>query len=446
MASLGRPRRRPGPERATGRGLVAVAVSATLVASTGLGLATAAGGSQRAAGPSAVLTLRPPSAFVGQLVVASVQRSSLPTGTTLKRLTINWGDGSRVASLAALRSMPSHRYARPGRFAITETLVDGKGASSHARHVEVVARSARVYWDLFNGAGAQYQLESAVLPLARHSAVTEVSGTAGNQLRCTAGMAVDAKGRLWVLSFPNGCSGSVSATIQVFAGSITQSTKPVLTLTLPGVGDDDNLALDHQGNLWVEDALNSHVSEYKGPFATSTTLSPVQTLTTGISHPSGLAVDASGDVFVSNETSSGTHSIAVFHAPVGISTVPTYLDGLTTPGGLIFDPSGDLYASSNPTSGKGSAIVRYNRNDLGNGATPSVVDRAGVGGIYGKPYEANFAWDALGNLYLADCGNEASVKAYPLGTTPFSARLAPSVVYTNPSLTSLGCAWGIAIR
>jgi hypothetical protein len=429
------------------RGILIAAAVVTLVVTTGLGVAAATGAVARAVAPRALLTATPPSAFVGQLVVADVHRSTLPPGSALARLTVNWGDGSKAASLASLKSKPAHRYARPGRFTITETLVDRGGQSGRSTHVELVARPQRVYWDLFNGqAGLQYQLESAALPLAAKSSAVEISGTSGNKLRCTAGMAVDAKARLWVLSYPNGCSAPYSASLQVFTSPVTQSSTPAYSFALPGVGDDDNMTFDRAGNLWVEDAYNSAVYEFSPPFVSGTTLIPAVTLTNGISRPSGIAVDAHGDVVVSNVRSTGVHSITVFHAPVTSLTTPTFLDGLQTPGGLIFDARGNLYASNNPANGKGSAIVRYNSNDLGNGATPSVIDRAGVGGIHGVPYEAGFAWDALGNLYLADCGNEASLKAYPLATTPFSARLSPSVVYTNPSITMLGCAWGIGIR
>lgn len=437
---------RGGRGGAARRGLVSVAVAAVLAASTALGASSALGAGRRSAGPTAALALSPPRAFAGQLVVAHVYGTVVPAGTTVRRLTINWGDGSRVASLGGLASTPAHRYARPGRFVVSVTLVDSAGQSSRASRVELVAHAQRLYWDLFNGDGPQYQLESASLPLSARSATTAIPGTTGNKLQCTSGMAVDARSRLFVLGYPNGCSAPMSATIQVFALPVNTSSTPIFTLALPGLGDDDNLAFDHRGDLWVEDAYGNAVYEFRGPFASSTKLFPALTLTRGIRMPSGIAVDARGDLFVSNGTSAGARSIAVFRAPVTSAAAPTFLNGLQSPGGLIFDARGDLYASNNPSSGKGSALVRYNANHLGNGASPSIVDRAGVGGIHGRPHAANFAWDALGNLYLADCGNEASLKVYPLGTAAFGPRLSPSLVFTNHAITSLGCVWGIGVH
>jgi hypothetical protein len=297
-----------------------------------------------------------------------------------------------------------------------------------------------VYWDLFN-AGTQNQLQFAPWPLTTSSPTTDISGNVGNNLQCTSGMTFDSSGRLWVISNPSGCSAPFPSVIQVFQPPVTQSSTPVLTFALPGTGDKDSLTFDSSGNLWVEDNFNSTVSEFSGPFTSSHTLTPALTLSTGINAPSGVAVDTSGSVYVANNTSSGTNSIAVFHTPVSASTVPTFLNGLHGPGGLIFDSQGNLYASSNPNVG--ASIVRYNSNNLGNGATPSIVDSAG---LTGQPYEANFAWDALGNLYVADCGSAASVKVYPLSQSTFSSTLAPSVMYTNPAITSVNCVWGIAIR
>ena len=255
-------------------------------------------------------------------------------------------------------------------------------------------------------------------------------------------MTFDSQGRLWILSYPSGCSGpSYPTSLQVFNPPVTQASTPILSFSLPVTGHDDNLTFDHSGNLWVLDVHSNSVFEFTGPFASSGPLTAALTLTNGISQPTGIAADATGDVFVANNTSSGTNSIAVFHAPVSNSSVPTFLNGLHAPGGLIFDPQGNLYASSNPSVG--AAIVRYNANNLGSGATPDIVDPAGL--TTQQPYEANFAWDAEGNLYVADCGNQASVRVYPTATSPFSSSLAPSVNYTTPEVTSINCAWGIAI-
>jgi DNA-binding beta-propeller fold protein YncE len=176
------------------------------------------------------------------------------------------------------------------------------------------------------------------------------------------------------------------------------------------------------------------------------TLVPTVTLSLpGFTNPTGNAVDAAGNVYVPNLGSHGTNSIAVFTAPVTSASTPAFfLNGLRFPGSLIFDAQGNLYASDNP-QGSQSAIVRYNSNNLVSGAMPNVVDPTGLGT---QNYGTAFAFDGLGNLYVADCGNagSAGVRTYLTGTNPFTATLAPSSTFTDVPINSLGCVWGIAIH
>lgn len=425
------------------RGVLAGVVAVLLVA-VSLAAATGSGATTR---PNAATTLRsalaltPRTALPGEDVYASFRGSSLPRGTTLRSVKINWGDGTRPVVLHKLAASPKHRYAYAGHYTVRATVTDSKGKSATSSRAEKVVVQD-VYWDLFWAGSSDYQLEYSKLPLTAKSTDTSISGSLDNGLRCTSGMAVDEKHRLWVISYPSGCSAPSPAEIQVFSLPLNPSSTPVFTLTLPGAGDVDNLTFDRKGNAWVEDAYNKQVYEFPAPFTDNTTLVPSLTLSLPNMTPSGLALDSKGDLFVSNVTSKSTRSIAMYRAPFSEVSVPTFLKGLIAPGGLTFDTHGDLYASSNPSNGKGAAIVRYNAAALKPGAKPSVVDKAGLKGI---PYEANFAWDASGNLYVADCGSVANVRAYPLATRSFTSKLSPSVTHRDAAFNTSECAWGLAI-
>src|ERR1700731_4676023 len=148
-------------------------------------------------------------------------------------------------------------------------------------------------------------------------------------------------------------------------------------------------AFDPSGNLWVTSPGNQSVVEYTGPFTQSATLTPATILTAGVDVPFAVAVDKNANVYISNNGSTGTNSIAVVSPPY--TGEPYFLNGLTAPGGLVFDNAGNLYASSN---GSAPAVVRYNSNHLKSGDQPSIVDPAG---LKATSYEASFAFTAHGD-------------------------------------------------
>ena len=294
-----------------------------------------------------------------------------------------------------------------------------------------------VYWTLFANADFP-QVQIAEVPLIKKAKVASIDSTPQNNLIETSGVAFDNAGRFWILSY--GEVNGVPTSALVFDPPITRSSTPAITLVLNGTVDADGLAFDPSGNLWVSSPGNESVVEYTGPFTESGEPTPATVLTAGINNPFAVAVDEKGNVYISNNASTGTNSIAVEKPPY--TGQPYFLNGLTGPGGLIFDSDGNLYASS---SGTPPAVVRYNRNHLKNGDLPSIVDSAGL-----RPtsYEAAFAFTATGDLYAANCGNEntAGIQVWPLSTERFGKRLKPSVRYTNKKILQQGCAWGIAIQ
>ena len=292
------------------------------------------------------------------------------------------------------------------------------------------------YWTLFASA-SNPQIQAAALPLSASSTVTSVPGS--NAIQFSAAMAFDSSARLWITSFPSG--GGITAA--VYSLPITSGSTPALTFNLPSGGDIDHMTFDAAGNLWMSDFSLKKVYEFNPPFTASGTLTPAVTVSVAsFTHPSGLALDAAGNLYVTDFGSSGLNSIAVFTAPVTSASTPAfYLNGLSNPGGLIFDAQGNLYASTNGPAQ--SSIVRYNAGNLVSGATPDVVDTTGLGT---QNYEADFAFDSTGNLYVADCGNAsvAGIRSYPTGSSSFTSSLAPSATYTNANVN--GCVWGIAIH
>lgn len=295
-----------------------------------------------------------------------------------------------------------------------------------------------VYWTLF--ADPSYpQLQIAKVPLQTTSKVTEINHTKQNGLLYTSGLTIDSAGRLWILS--NGQNNGSPTSVLVFKLPISKASRSIYRFVLSGTSQSDALAFDSSGKLWVTSPGNSSALQYTGPFTKSQTLEPALTISGVGSEPYGIAVDSSASVYISNANSSGKDSIRVLKPPYKSAY---FLDGLTGPGGLIFDAQGDSYASSD--SAKSSAVVRYDHNHLRSGDKPSIVDSKG---LKTGSYEAAFAFTATGDLYAANCGKSSStagVDVWPLSQKKFSAKLAPSVEYSNADISGTGCVWGIAIK
>ena len=308
-----------------------------------------------------------------------------------------------------------------------------------APHLAVPAakKASYLYWTLFESCSYP-QIQFVRLKLKAKSKASDYNCSSANGFSYSSGMHIDAQGRLWVIYFGQG-HGS-PGTAAVFKLPLKTNSLPEYTFVLAGTQDPDHLTFDPSGNLWVNSHSNGSILEYAGPFTKSATLTPTLTITKGITTPNGIAIDKSGNLYVSLGPSTGTDSIAVFTAPITSSSTPYYLNGLSGPGGLIFDKNGNLYASINVSSL--SAIVRYDKNDLSSGDSPSIVDPTDLS----YTYESDFAFDAGGNLYFANCGSNASIYLYPTGTKPFSSSLKPSLDYSDPDLQQSGCGWGIAIH
>jgi hypothetical protein len=298
------------------------------------------------------------------------------------------------------------------------------------------AATVKVYWTMFYSS-PNPQVEIANRPLKSSSKVTNINGNGSNQLVCASAIRFFAS-RLWIMSL-SPCNGSGTSVLRVYKLPFTARSKPLKTLTLSGPMDADHMAFDASGNLWVPSVGNNSVYEYKGPFTTSGTLSPATTLTMGLNFPQGVGFDSKGNLYVANTgIHNSTHAITVFKAPISNRT-PYYLNGVASPSGLTFDRNGNLFASSNAATG---AIAEYASNHLKSGSMPSIVDSTGLAP---SPYGADLNFDANGNLYDGDCSSTPGIYAYPTATKPFSSTLAPTF-YTNNTLKSIGCVWGVAVH
>ena len=170
-----------------------------------------------------------------------------------------------------------------------------------------------------------------------------LSATSGS-LSGPAGLAFDANGNLWV------ANATSSTVVRLAASQLAASGSPTPAVTLGATnGSLDGpfcLAFDASGNLWVTNTNASTVVEFTASqLAASGSPTPAVTLSAtngSLSAPSGLAFDASGDLWVANAISGtvvefGASQLAASGAPTPIVTVSG--SALSGPHGLAFDPA-----------------------------------------------------------------------------------------------------------
>jgi sugar lactone lactonase YvrE len=139
-----------------------------------------------------------------------------------------------------------------------------------------------------------------------------------------------------VTVYPSGAMGNAKP-IQVIAGSNTGLTEP------------EDVAVDASGNMYVSNDGNNSVTVYAA--GATGNVAPMQTITgsyTGLSSPFGVAIDPLNEnIYVANK--SGKSITAYAPGSTGNTAPIATLKGRDTlldkPAGLAFDAKGDLYAT-----------------------------------------------------------------------------------------------------
>ncbi len=131
----------------------------------------------------------------------------------------------------------------------------------------------------------------AVLSLAI-SLGAVASSAATNPLNQPRGLAVDAKGNLWV-------ANSGDNNVLTFNPSYSQITADTIT---QGISNPTGVAFDPNGNLWVSNyGGGGSVTEY-----THGVQNTANTITTNILGPGAIAIDGVGDIWVQNDDTNVT--------------------------------------------------------------------------------------------------------------------------------------------
>ncbi|MBV8083900.1 MAG: hypothetical protein JO247_03705 [Chloroflexi bacterium] len=232
------------------------------------------------------------------------------------------------------------------------------------------------------------------------------------QLSNTAGIAVDTRGNVFVADNNNIRIITPNGSVSNFAGSNAQGTAdgPAGTAQF---NSPDGVAVDAAGNVYVSDGTRVRKISAQG---TVTTLagSTTQGFADGsgvnaqFTQLHGIAVDGSGNVFVADGTRIRMISAAGAVTTLAGNGSAGFADGVgnsatfSAPDGVALDSSGNLYVSD---------VTRVRRVAPGGAVTTWAGSSSTAGFVDGLALSAQFsslhgiAVDSSGSVYVGDTGN-----------------------------------------
>ncbi|MDA4117846.1 MAG: NHL repeat-containing protein [Thaumarchaeota archaeon] len=228
--------------------------------------------------------------------------------------------------------------------------------------------------------------ESASLELGQPSFTSSIAATTQSRFFAPTGLTFDSSGNLWVADVNNNRILEFKAPFENGMNASLELGQPSgsheFTSNSPSAGPNRfhsplDVKLDSSGNLWLSDAGNDRVLEFKPPFSNGMNASTVigqVNLTTGPSTlvspstdslfgPNGITFDSMGNLWVADQlfnrvlefaaVSLGSNDPSAIleigqHAGVGEFTSAVAAgnrSGFVAPFSLAFDPSGNLWVS-----------------------------------------------------------------------------------------------------
>jgi len=325
---------------------------------------------------------------------------------------------------------------RQATFALAFTIVAGCGYDSSYTVAPPVPDSAFEdgLWTASGGSPAILHLApTQLLTDGNRTPATSIS-TSSAQLSELNGIAFDADGTMWVTS-------QHDSTLLAFApASLAHSGSADATILISGaaLGGPTGLAFDRQHRLWVANLDHGSVVRFD-PAQLASSGSPVPSvIIAGLGQPAALAFDAAGSLWVSDirrnkiaSFSEAQISASGFLAPqVVISALAT---SLQNPAGIAFDADGNLWVAN--TSNQ--TVVAFSPSQLAATGSPAPHVVLSTNASLGNP--AGLAFDADGALWVV--GDADAVEKFPKASLGATGAPAPSVRLTLASYTLF---WNVA--
>ncbi|HEY3115665.1 MAG TPA: NHL repeat-containing protein [Chloroflexota bacterium] len=288
------------------------------------------------------------------------------------------------------------------------------------------------------------------------STAANYGGISASSLSLPSGVALDSAGNLYVADSGNNrvlvyATGSTIANRVYGQPDFASHEANNGGLSATSLAFPSGLAVDSSRNVFVADTDNNRVLLFPRDGTTSTRVYGQSDFSgngvnaggvseTSLSHPSGLAVDASGNLYVADSLNrrvlayagESTAASTVYGQPsftsaartdtVVIGTVKNNSEAsatsLSQPSGVLVDDSGGLYVADTDNSrilfypsGSTNAARVYGQPSL----TSNTANNGGVSAA-SLSLPSGLALDGAANLYVTDSANRR-VLAYPSGAT-----------------------------
>jgi hypothetical protein len=251
---------------------------------------------------------------------------ALPAGATLPVDEINGladilsvcvNSTGGVASDTSTNCGALFNAAKPGTTAPTDTVTAAMNIAQNP------SLNAGTLWGLIPSTGAVFPTS-----VAQPAAWTIAINYTGGGLSTPKGIATDAHGNVWL---PNSGNNSVTELDNTGAAQSGANgfTATSLGLAAGSLNLPSSIAVDASGNAWITNAGNNTLTSINSTSGTGASFNG-----NGLSIPQSIAFDSSGNIWVANN---GGNSVSAFTSTGG--TIGTYTGGgISTPIGLAVNP------------------------------------------------------------------------------------------------------------